>query len=140
MRLLVWLALVAAGFFLIPLPLPVSSASHGQLRLLSPLDQRTGGDASLLAARSPLAAVRWLRRQKRVVSSVQLGPDRATIDIHFRDETQVSILPRISAFIPLKASRAASGRIHKAANRDPSARAVVLEPFANELGLGADAG
>jgi len=85
--------------------------------------------AAGIAAAYPLAAVRDLSRQG-IRSS--LGTDGRTIDVHIGSR-QIAILPplRRSApvAVPFAPSKQTGGRA-----------AVVLEPFATELGLGASAG
>lgn len=89
-----------------------------------------------LAHHAPVAVITWLDRQPGV--SAGLGRDGQTVNLTFSDGTRGAVLPaRLSTIrLPLKRSI-----LHPLAR--PSAgtpRAVVLEPFATELGLGPTAG
>lgn len=102
--------------------------------MLSATDRRIAYAATARAARHPRAAIRFLDRS-RVVGWAQLNHE--TIDIHFRDSAELLILPRSKR-------RARSGALFHDMTRlrqtAGTPRALVLEPFADELGLGADAG
>jgi len=129
--------LVVVGLF----PVPAAfSAPYGHTRYqgLSSAEREQGTVAARLAGRRPSAAARWLRHQNDV-SAVAVGLDHATIAISFRDGAELAILPRSRpTFLPLvRPASGASSTVH-----DPGAtgRAIVLEPFATELGLGPTAG
>jgi hypothetical protein len=109
------------------------------------LDRQVGGRAAMLADPAPRTALRWLERQ-RAVGQARLGPDGVTIDVHFRDGAYIAILPRAprsipGAFRPSDRVRAGSGATAwtGSAGRTGSAggRALVLEPFAHQLGAAA---
>lgn len=100
-------------------------------------DGRVVSHASvLLAHRSPDVALTWLRQQPAVSSAV-VGADRKTVDIQFRDGIQGAILPSARTSVPV-ASRAIP-RLHPH-QAGSEGRALVLEPFATQLYLGANAG
>lgn len=96
------------------------------------------GQAALRFGRAPQERVLgWLREQPGVASA-GLGRDGKTVDLRFFDGSEAAILPRIpveSAIRP--ASHATVVRPHL---QVPGGRALVLEPFATELGLGSRAG
>lgn len=104
-------------------------------------DRAIGARAAQMAAHGPSAALHWLAGRRAVAHSA-LGADGVTIEVVFRDGAAIGILPRPS----LSERHRAAWPIHRAlpaewAAADPAqGRAVVLEPFASELGLGAEAG
>jgi hypothetical protein len=97
---------------------------------LTAIDRQLGARAAGLAGQTPHQALRWLQRQ-RAVGQALLGPDGATIDIHFRDGTRIAILPDM----PWSVSRAIrlSDRV-RARSSATAGRALVLEPFAHQVG------
>lgn len=131
--------LLAAGLWLLPilhsLPHHVSRSST----VLSSRDRQVAFVATRQAARDPGGTFRWLQRQSAVASVSRL-PGSATISILFRDGGQLVILPadRRSpssiqpAFLSFNSTHAPTNA--------PAARALVLEPFADELQLGPNAG
>lgn len=98
--------------------------------------------ADKLGHEHPARVVRWLRRQP-AVRSASLGPDRRTVEIQFRDGSETFILPSTlsTVRVPLPTG-IARRQVHALARPRQSVapRAVVLEPFASELGLGPNAG
>src|SRR5947209_7593510 len=126
------LALLALAFFLSPSP---SRAARSTFVPLSASDRRIAFRASHLAPGHPLRALRWLT-DAGSVARADLGRDGVTIQIYFRDGSTVALLPRTIERVaepspaPIHAHRAATG----------STRAVVLEPFADDLGFGPTAG
>lgn len=102
-------------------------------------------DSSLLrtaAARlgtEPQARVlHWLRRHSTVLSA-GVGKDDRTVDVRFRDGREMAVLSRQVGTVHLEG---ATRQFHffARANQSADARAAVLEPFATELGLGANPG
>lgn len=130
--------LLAVTWLLLPRP---HAALSAHVPVLNSQDKRVGGTASEIAGRSVHQALVWLSRRHRVASSA-VGPDRQTIVIHFRDGAQVFILPRRVS--PVRFSL--NTRLHAYADQSAvqagssSGNAIVLEPFADELGLGPSAG
>ncbi|MDQ2740796.1 MAG: hypothetical protein M3Z66_00590, partial [Chloroflexota bacterium] len=124
---------------LVPVPTAFSAPyRHTQYQGLSAVERAQGAVAARLVSRQPSAVAHWLRHQNDV-STVAVGPDHATIAISFRDGAELAILPRARpAFLPLIRPASSAGSIV----RDPgtAGRAIVLEPFATELGLGPTAG
>lgn len=118
------------------------STSHrvAGFHLLSHKDTMQGGTASRLAARSPERAASWLEHL-RTISSVRIEPDGRTLDVHFRDGAELVIVPQAWHRLPTSHIRRAVP-LTTQLPQAPAAggRAVVLEPFANELGLGPHAG
>jgi hypothetical protein len=130
------LALLTLTVFLAPSP---SRAARSTFVPLTPADQQIAFKASQLAPGHPLRALGWLNRASRV-DHAEIGHDGVTIEISFRDGSTVVLLPstvsRVGDRSPLPARLAARPHLESAG----SARAVVLEPFADELGLGPSAG
>jgi len=133
--------LIVVGLF--PVPAAFSAPyGHTQYQGLSAMERAQGAAAARLAGQQPGAAARWLRHQTDV-SAVVMGPDHATIDISFRDGAELAILPATLSrsrptLLPLvRPASVAGSMVH-----DPgtAGRAIVLEPFATELGLGPTAG
>jgi hypothetical protein len=81
------------------------------------------------------AALR-LARASSDVSSVALGRDGQTIVLHYRDGHELVVVPSRPVMVRLPSL----GREPHIAADGGSAKALVLEPFATELGLGASAG
>lgn len=122
------------------IPLLGGSPGRAAARLPEPLsgtDRAAGRHAAGLAARNPRAALRWLQGRSSVRRAT-VGPDGHTLDIRFGDGGRLVILPpgqgRVAAAAALRF------RPNARSASDGSARALVLEPFADELGRGADAG
>lgn len=124
---------------LVPVPTAFSAPYvHIRYQGLSAVERAQGAAAARLAGRHPSAVARWLHHQTDV-SAVAVGPDRATIAISFRDGAELAILPRSRpTLLPLMRPASVPGSMV----RDPgtAGRAIVLEPFATELGLGPTAG
>lgn len=145
------LAVLCAGLALFPLSAaahqrPIPSPHHAGYVVLSHLDQRVGMAATARAGKNTAATVRWLNGQ-RSVQSVRLGAG-AAIDIRFRDGGELLVLSRSFSTgrgaLPRPALLQPRVALLRQTSRDSRqvgpARALVLEPFADELGLGSDAG
>lgn len=131
------LALICMGVTLLPLPHSFAQSSN-RSTLLSTSDRKIAFTGSRIGARSPEQARTWLRHQSAVTTAL-MGRDGQTLDVHFRDGGELALLPRTPhrAVINLKSSSLRP----MASLRDTSpGKAIVLEPFADELGLGSDAG
>lgn len=109
------------------------------LLTLSRSDRLVGGQAAVLAGRRPLAARRWLQTQ-RVVRAVHLGRDGKTLDLHFMDGREVVILPAAPTQVRVATPLIPRPRPRVVGRVTQARRAVVLEPFATQLDLGASAG
>ncbi len=121
------------------LPLSHSFAqSSTRSTLLSSSDRQIAFTASRIGAHSPVQARTWLRHQPTVNTAV-MGKDGQTLDVRFRDGAELALLPRAThrAAISLKSS---SFRPMASLRDTAPGKAIVLEPFADELGLGSDAG
>ncbi len=136
MKLTTRIALVLAGLALIPIPRSLAQPTAAGVAL-SPQDSRVALTASQLGARSPNRAREWLVSQSRV-SSANFGRDGKTLDVHFRDGAEVALVPRKTERTALLSGLGFSPALVPHASG--SAHAVVLEPFADELGLGESAG
>lgn len=135
------LRLILIGAVLALLPLPHSfarSTSAAGSVLLSRSDRSVALHASRLGARSPAAARTWLAHQP-AVAGVQTGTDGQSLEVRFRDGAELAMLPHATHRTALQLKNG-SFRPLVATRDTTSARAVVLEPFADELGLGANAG
>lgn len=123
--------LAAAILFLSTLA-PHSFAQARFFALTVP-DRQVAFSATSLAGRHPGRALRWLEAQRRV-ASVVMGADRKTLEVHFRDGADLVILPRVAALHRAPPQFGPRTRL-----RDPvpnaAGRALVLEPFADELNL-----
>src|SRR5579884_3453021 len=76
----------------------------------------------------------WLRHQEPV-RSARLGSDGKTIAILFRDGTRGAVLPNQMQTVKFRLP------VSRSEQQAPSSgRALVLEPFATQLGLGPNAG
>jgi hypothetical protein len=106
--------------------------------MLSTADRKAAWTASRLGVHSPLQARAWLRRQP-TVAALQMGRDGQTLDVHFRDGAELALLPRSVHRTAIRV-RASALRPLISAHDTPAGKAIVLEPFADELGLGSDAG
>jgi len=133
--------LIVVGF--VPVPTAFSAPyGHAQYQGLSPVERAQGAAAARLAGRQPGAVARWLHHQTDV-STVVVGPDHATIAISFRDGAELAILPAtLPRARPTFVSLMRPASVPDSMVRDPgtTGRAIVLEPFATELGLGPTAG
>src|SRR5947209_5659599 len=135
------LILLCAGLALLPLPRAFAhsqSQSAAGSSLLSASDRKAALTASRIGVRSPRQARTWLRRQ-RTVALAQMGRDGQTLDVHFRDGAELALLPRAVHRATLR-TQASQLRPLVSAHDTPAGKAIVLEPFADELGLGANAG
>lgn len=114
--------------------LPVLSIRHSaeSRAVVAGVDRRIGLIAAQHAASNPRRTVAWLRRQRGVAA--HLGPDGRTIEMRFADGRKIAILAG-----DVKGVRLAASAV-RLAHFQVGARAVVLEPFASELALGANAG
>jgi len=83
----------------------------------------------------------WLRHQPSVRSALR-GDDGRTVDIRFRDGSRAAILPSTVSRVRLPLPLLRSHVQLLSGERSPAgpARAVVMEPFASQLGLGPQAG
>jgi hypothetical protein len=138
MRLVSRLVLLAIGLSLAITPSP-SSASHRSFQPLTGADKVVAFAASKVSAHSRTRAVQMLQHSARV-QRVTLGQDGRTIEVFFRDGASVVLLPRIERQVrpPIPAPLSMAPRARPAAAAP--GRALVLEPFADELGLGPEAG
>lgn len=106
--------------------------------MLSGPDRTVALTASRIGVHSPRQARVWLLRQPRV-QTAQMGRDGQTLDVHFRDGGELALLPRATHRTAIRAEPSALRPL--LSTRDTSnGKAIVLEPFADELGLGSDAG
>lgn len=103
---------------------------------LSAIDRAVGGTVSQLAAHSVRRAVAWARRNPDV-ATVALGRDRQTIVLHYSDGHELVILPRQPVLVRVPAP---SRLPHSKSSDSATARALVLEPFASQLGFGPTTG
>ena len=123
-------------------PLPRSfarSQTSSHFTLLSASDRTVALKASWIGAhRSPHEARHWLVSQPSV-TGVAPGRDGVTLDVRFQDGAEVTFVPHT---VHLNRVQLNGSRFRPLAmQRDTAAgKATVLEPFADELGLGANAG
>lgn len=90
-----------------------------------------------LAHQTPWQVKAWLQSQPGI-RFAGVGRDSKTVDIVFSDGMQGAILPSKLTSVPVILP---GTRLHPLARtRAGAARAIVLEPFATELGLGPSAG
>lgn len=144
----VLLRLSTLVFPLLSLLLPPAQQSGHRFIPLSHADQETARLASSRAVHHPQATARWLRHQP-VVGSAQVD-SFGSIAIQFKDGAALSILPPfqsrqspVLAHLPVLApiqTRAGGSSTPTPVPSGAGARALVLEPFATELGLGSTAG
>lgn len=141
MYLIVRLLLLGAltGFSLLPADPALHGGGEGSWAGLSARDRQQGAFAAQLADNRPQRAVRWLRRQRGVKSALP-GTDGKTIEIRFSDGAQVVILPRTVRRTTPSAGLALLRRNQILGPGTGGAKALVLEPFADELQMGPDAG
>jgi hypothetical protein len=103
---------------------------------LTSADRSAGERVSQLARHDVRAAVAWARRNADI-ASVAVGLDRHTIVLHYRDGRELIVLP--SHAVPVRI--ASTPRLPLSTARDSAAtRALVLEPFATQLGFGPTTG
>lgn len=131
--------------FLIPLvlwSLPLHTSRAQAVPVFRPLtaaDRVQLSQGARLSAHHRPAAMRWLRHQ-RGVSQVVFAPDATTIEVRFRDGAAGVIVD----ITPSPHRRSVAGYRRRVVSQLPSSaassRALVLEPFASELGLGPAAG
>jgi hypothetical protein len=97
--------------------------------------------ASLLLGRHKREIVlSWLRHQAHV-SGAELGPDGRTLEIAFRDGLRTVIFAATGpASVARSIDRVSARRLPATRAADGRRRALVLEPFATELGLGPHSG
>src|SRR5207248_8919387 len=118
---------------LAPLLQPRQGSPH-RFVTLSQLDRQVGAGVSLLAEKSPFAALRWARHQ-RAIARVLLGPDNATLELWYRDGGVIAVLPPAATPVPVPPESATRQTFVSPTPGAATRRAVVLEPFATELGL-----
>jgi hypothetical protein len=135
-RLVLLLAIVLAGLALNQSPrtsaAPLNSVADSQALRTASVSLRH---------HKPQAVLRWLQRQS-AVSHAARGRSRGSVAIYFRDGTRGYILPSWSKSTKISI-QGAHLRLHLrplSRSHGPAPRALVLEPFAIELGLGATAG
>jgi len=128
------LVVVVAG--LVGIPRGNASASYDAQ------DGNVLGMASMrLGHQSMSRVLGWLRHQASVRSALR-GDDGRTVDIRFRDGSRAAILPSTVSRVRIPLSLLHPHLQLLAEDRSPAgaARAVVMEPFATQLGLGPQAG
>jgi hypothetical protein len=104
-------------------------------------DRQILGRASLLVGHERAAQVAtWLSHQQ-AVGWARVGKDGHTLDVRFRDGFHAMVLPkRLSTTRLPIAPRQRSFQTLSHLQQTPSGKALVLEPYAAELGLGSYAG
>lgn len=124
------LAVLALGGYA-PRTSTANSVPHGPLSMR---DRATVPTASHLAATSPHRAAVWLGHQS-VVASVRIQSDKRTLDIQYRDGASLVILPpELHAhWVPSRGFTRLS-TTHGPVRDGAQPRALVLEPFAHQLG------
>ena len=133
--------LLTAGLSLLPLPNSSLPARPQTAVLLSASDRQEGAFAAHLAGQNPPRALRWLQEAQRQVRSAELGLDGQSLDIHFMDGAELVVAPPALNQLRLQPRAVTLARQQdQAQTPSPSGRAIVLEPFANELERGPDAG
>ncbi len=126
--------IVVAG--LVGIPRGAASASFAAQ------DGNVLGMASMrLGHQSMSRVLGWLRHQASVRSALR-GDDGRTVDIRFRDGSRAAILPSTVSRVRVPLALLHPHLQLLSSDRSPAgaARAVVMEPFATELGLGPQAG
>jgi hypothetical protein len=68
-----------------------------------------------------------------------MGSDGQTLDVHFRDGAELALLPRAIHRAAIKLKSSLLRPLVSVRDTAPG-KSIVLEPFADELGLGSDAG
>jgi len=134
LRPILLLVIVFAGF--VGIPRGAASASD------SAQDGNVLGIASMRLGHQPVSHVlAWLRHQASVRSAL-LGDDGRTVDIRFRDGSRAAILPSTVSKVRLPLSLLHAHLHPLSGDHAPAAAApaVVMEPFASQLGLGPHAG
>lgn len=134
LRPVLLVGVVFAG--LIGLPRGTASASYAAQ------DAHVLRTASMRSGHQKMSRVlAWLRRQPSVESALR-GTDGKTVDIRFRDGSRAAILPSSlsRARVPLPLLHSDAQLLSRGHAPAATARAVVMEPFATELGIGPHAG
>jgi len=134
LRPVLLLVIVAAG--LIGIPRGAASASYDAQ------DGNVLGMASMrLGHQSMSRVLGWLRHQPSVRSALR-GDDGRTVDIRFRDGSRAAILPSTFSRVrlPLSLLHPHLQLLSRQGAPAGAARALVMEPFASQLGLGPQAG
>jgi hypothetical protein len=139
MNIPVRLALMCAGLTLLPIPRSLAqSQSPSGTNVLSGADRKVALSASRIGIRGPRQARVWLQRQTSV-RAVQTGTDGQTLDVHFRDGGELILVPRAMHRTAIQVHPTTMRTLLSTRDSTPG-KAIVLEPFADELGLGSDAG
>lgn len=128
-RLLLGVAVLAAGFQIAPGGIAASSSVRDDIRLIQTASNQVDRGGML-------GLQRWARGHSGV-RSVGRGPDGHTITLDLADGVRASLLAGPISRVRLSPS-GLRPRMRMAAPGQP--RAVVMEPFATELGLGSNAG
>jgi len=134
LRPVLLLVIVVAG--LIGIPRGAASASYDAQ------DGNVLGMASMrLGHQSMSRVLGWLRHQPSVRSALR-GDDGRTVDIRFRDGSRAAILPSTFSRVrlPLSLLHPHLQLLSRQGAPAGAARALVMEPFASQLGLGPQAG
>lgn len=133
LRALLLLVILLAGLGLAP-------EGRASAAIDSRLDNQTLQLASARLQRHSLRNVlQWLSHQPSV-EAAETGANRQVLNIHFRDGTRGVLLPAWPGKRSLTARVARTELRPLSRSHAPGARALVLEPFASELGLGPTAG
>lgn len=139
MNIFTRLALICAGVALLPLPRSFAqSQSPARSTILSAPDRKVALESARIGVHGLSPALRWLQHQSRFAFARRYGASQ-TLDIHFRDGGEYALLPRI---MPATGSQIQPLLLRPMVTTHDTApgKALVLEPFADKLGLGADAG
>lgn len=134
LRPVLLLVLVAVG--LVGIPRGAASASYDAQ------DGNVLGMASMRLGHQSMGRVLgWLRHQPSVRLALR-GDDGRTVDIRFRDGSRAAILPSTFSRVrlPLALLHPHLQLLSRQGAPAGAARAVVMEPFASQLGLGPQAG
>ncbi len=134
LRPILLVVIVVAG--LVGIPRGAASASFAAQ------DGNVLGIASMRLGHQTMSRVLgWLRHQPSVRSALR-GDDGRTVDIRFRDGSRAAILPSTVSRVRVPLSLLHPHLQLLSGERAPAAaaRAVVMEPFASQLGLGPQAG
>jgi hypothetical protein len=138
MRLFIRAILALMIVSLLPLPSSRAQTSSG-FHLLSPTERAQISHAARLAHRDRSASLLWLRRQHDV-EWAGLAPDGITIEVQFRDGALGAVFGAVPVSGGLYTAPHRKFAPRSASQAEGASRALVLEPFGTDLGLGPSSG
>jgi hypothetical protein len=103
------------------------------------VDQRILSSSAAQLGKAPMRVVLRRLRSRPAVAEAGIGEDERTITVTFRDGLDSVIVPRVQGQMPRRRHWRPDVRVANPVQAE-GRTALVLEPFAEEMGLGSSAG